>query len=402
VAELSLDVVFAAERVWPPLGGAERACLEMAGAVAAAGHRVRTLGLARPEAGSGADARPAPAGWEEIPQPEHGHPFWDWRARAARAEAVAGGLAAAIAARRPDAIVTYDTAAPAVARVARETNVPLLLWLHGYETLCHWRFVLDSTCVPESRCRRCPRTLALDPDQRAARIAHADGHRAALAGASALVAPSQALADAASSSCGRHAEVIAPVSRGLEQVEGAPDGPVLAISSLWTRDKGAELLAPIAARLAVDGRRLVVQVGDAGAHVPPPPALFGAPNVEVRTAPAEIDELLPGASVVLVPSQMPDPWPRVAFEAMSAGIPVLASDTGGLRESVPAAQRVAPHDDPDTWAAALLALTDPDCWASARAAGLAAAAEVIRSDPTARFVAAVEATAAAVPLPELN
>lgn len=390
-----LDVVFAAERVWPPLGGAERACLEMAGAVGAAGHHVRTLGLARPEADPDAEGRATPAGWQEVPQPEHGHPFWDWRARVARAEALAAGVAAAIDARRPNAIVTYDTAAPAVARVASEAEVPLLLWLHGYETLCHWRFVLGSTCLPESRCRRCPRSLALDPRQRAARVSHADGHRAALAGATHLVAPSQALADAAQSTCGRRPQVIAPVSRGLAQVEGSPDGPVLAISSLWTRDKGADLLAPIAERLAARGRRLVVQVGDGGRHVPPPEALFAAPNVEVRTAAAEIDELLPGTSVVLVPSQMPDPWPRVAFEAMSAGIPVLASDTGGLRESVPPAQRVAPHGDPDAWGEALECLAEPQRWAGARQAGLRAAAEIVDSEPSGRFVTAVEATAAA-------
>lgn len=396
MSEPSLDVVFAAERVWPPLGGAERACLEMATAVAAAGHGVRTIGLSRPEADADVETRHPPAGWREIAQPDHGHAFWDWRARVARAEAVAEGLEVAIAEQRPDVIVTYDTAVPAVARVARDAGVPLLAWLHGYETLCHWRFVIGSTCLPRSRCRRCPRTLALEPEQRIARIAHADGHRAALRGATALVAPSQALADAAHSTCGRRPEVIAPVSSGLASVDGSHDGPVLAVSSLWTRDKGAELLAPIAERLAPAGRRLIVQVGDGGHHVPLPDALLAAPNVEVRTAPAEIDELLPGTSILLVPSQMPDPWPRVAFEAMSAGIPVLASDTGGLRESVPPWLRVAPHDDPEAWGEALdELLSDPRRWERARSAGLVAAGEILRSRPTAQFVAAVEAAVAA-------
>jgi glycosyltransferase involved in cell wall biosynthesis len=395
MAPPTLDVVFAAERVWPPLGGAERACLEMAAATAAAGHRVRTLGLERPEAGSADADSPTQIGWRSFPQPDHGHAFWDWRARVARAEAVGGGLADAIAERRPDVVVTYDTAVPAVARIAAGAGIPVLVWLHGYETLCHWRFVGGSTCEPQTRCRGCPRTLALAAPERAARIAHADGHRAALAGAAGLVAPSRVLGDAAAATSGRQPEVIAPISRGLAAIAGDPEGPVLAVSSLWTRDKGAGLLAPIADRLARAGRRLVVQVGDGGHHVPPPQDLLAAANVEVRTAPAEIDELLPGASVLVVPSQMPDPWPRVAFEAMSAGIPVLASDTGGLRESVPARQRVAPHDDPDAWAAALGELSDRRRWAQARAAGLAAAAEILQADPPRRFVAAVEAAAAA-------
>lgn len=385
--------MFAAERMFPPLGGAERASLEAARAVADAGHRVRCIALAQPEADPGWKP-PSSLSLQAVPQPEHGYAFWDWRARVARAEAVARGVDTAHNDRSADLVVTYDTAVPAVARAAVAAGIPLLVWMHGYETLCHWRFVLGSTCDPQSRCRACPRTIALAPSERAARIAHADGHAAALSSAAALVAPSAVLADAAQMSCGRRPQVIAPVTSAPARVLADPDGPVLAVSSLWTRDKGAELLAPIARRLA-PGRRLIVQVGDAGHHVPPPAELFSMPNVEVRTAPAEIDELLPGASALVVPSQMPDPWPRVAFEGMAAGVPVLASDTGGLRESVPAAQRVSPHDDPDAWGAALDRLRDPVTWEGARADGLRAAAAIIATRPGERFVRAVEAAAGA-------
>jgi glycosyltransferase involved in cell wall biosynthesis len=353
---------------------------------------VRCIGLERPEALGSWPAAPE-LGWRGLPQPRHGHDFWDWRARAARSEAVAAGVRSAHEERPADVIVTYDTAVPAVARVAAAAGIPVLVWLHGYETLCHWRFVLGSTCVPASRCRACPRTIALAPAERAARIAHADGHAAALRTAAALVAPSSVLADAAEASCGRRPEVIAPVSSAPSLVAADPDGPVLAVSSLWTRDKGADLLAPIARRLE-RGRRLVVQAGDGGHHVPLPTELAMLPNVEVRTAPAETSELLPGSSVLLVPSQMPDPWPRVAFEGMAAGVPVLASDTGGLRESVPDAQRVRPHDDPEAWVYALNRLRDPEAWAQARARGRAAAVAILASRPIARLVAAIEAAAA--------
>jgi glycosyltransferase involved in cell wall biosynthesis len=299
----------------------------------------------------------------------------------------------AVAARRPDVIVTYDTAAPAVARVAGEAGIPLLLWLHGYETLCHWRFVVGSTCVPESRCRSCPKTLALDAGQRPARLAFADGHRAALHEATALVAPSRALADAAHTTCGRRPVVIAPVSHGLPLVEGDPNGPVLAVASMWSRDKGAELLAPIAERLAQLGRRLIVQVGDGGRLVPLPTDLGAGGHAELRTDRAEIGNLLAGTSALIVPSQFPDPWPRVAFEAMSAGIPVLASDTGGLRESVPEEQRIRAYGDPDEWVAALRDITDPESWQEARSRGLAAATRILSSEPAARFAATVRGAA---------
>jgi glycosyltransferase involved in cell wall biosynthesis len=388
-----LEVVFAAERVAPPLGGAERAALEVANEVADAGHRVRTIGLERPEATGSWTVSPE-LGWRALSQPDHEHAFWDWRARVARAEAVAEGLRLALDERPADVVITYDTAVPAVTRVAGERGVPVLICLHGYEPLCHWRFVVGSTCVPESRCRACPRTLALAPAERAARIAHADGHAAAIRDAATLIAASAAIAKAAHDTCGRDPEVIVPITAAPSPAAADPDGPVLAVSSLWTRDKGADLLAPIAQRVR-SGRRLVVQVGDGGHHVPLPPVLATLPNVEVRTEPAEIGDLLPGAAALIVPSQMPDPWPRVAFEGMAAGVPVLASDTGGLRESVPAPQRIKQFDDPDAWAEALRRLDDRAVWEAARERGRAAAAKILATRPAERFVAAVEATAQA-------
>jgi glycosyltransferase involved in cell wall biosynthesis len=335
---------------------------------------------------------PTELGWQELAQPVHDYAFWDWRARAARAEAVATALGAALTDQPADIVVTHDTAVPAVARAAAGAGVPLLVWLFGYETLCHWRFAAGSTCVPDSHCRACPRTLALSPQERAARIAHADGHAAALAGATALVAVSRLLADTAALVCGRTPDVVAPIAAAPPAVRADVHGPVLAVSSLWTQDKGVELLAPIARQLAPN-RRLVVQCGDGGQHMPVPAELAALENVEVRTGPAEIGELLDGASVLIVPSQLPDTWVRVAFEGMAAGVPVLGSDTGGMREFVPAAQRVSPHDDPRAWGAALDRLAEPDAWAAARARGLAAAAAVLDARPAERAVALIEAAA---------
>ncbi len=387
--------MFAAERVLPPLGGTERAFVEEAAAVAAAGHRVRTLGLGSPErVAVGSPAREI--GWSPVTPPRRRRAFWDWRERVARSDMLGEAVRDRTAARRPDVVVTSGTAAPGVMLAAAAADVPLVLRLHGYETLCHWRFVLDSQCRPESGCRACPRTLALDPQQRAARVAHADGQREALARAAVLVAPSRLLADTTAATCGRRPIVVAPALTAPAAAAGDIDGPILAVSSLWTRDKGVDLLAPIAMSLRA-GRRLIVQAGDGGREAPLPAALLRRADVEVRTTPAETADLLDGCSAVIVPSQLPEPWGRVAFEAMAAGIPVLASDTGGLREFVPASQRVAPHGDPQAWATALAALLAPGPWEAARAAGLAAAQSVLATQPARRFVEAVQAAAVRPP-----
>ena len=53
-----------------------------------------------------------------------------------------------------------------------------------------------------------------------------------------------------------------------------------------------------------------------------------------RVAPQELTRLYDGGDVVVVPTKTPEPFGRVAVEAMSRGRPVIATATGGLTEIV--------------------------------------------------------------------
>lgn len=65
------------------------------------------------------------------------------------------------------------------------------------------------------------------------------------------------------------------------------------------------------------------------------------------------------AKVILVPSRLNEAWCRVVTEAQLSGIPILASDLGGLSESVgPGGILVDPDDDFTVWMEALSRLWD--------------------------------------------
>nr|WP_281381566.1 glycosyltransferase family 4 protein [Conexibacter arvalis] len=100
-----------------------------------------------------------------------------------------------------------------------------------------------------------------------------------------------------------------------------------------------------------------------------------------------------GAAVVLVPSRWEEACPMAVVEALADGVPVLASDLGGLPELVgPGA--ALPARDEAAWARALRALWD-DPAERARRGEEALARARARHTPEAQYAALVDAYAAA-------
>ena len=341
-------------------------------------HQVRVLALAD----RGGPPPPAGGEWSIVtaPAPAGG----PWQTRGRRRAALEQALDALLAVAPPHVMVGHHDTGPAVVAAATRAGRPAVLALPSYEALCAYAFYPGSDCVPESRCRHCPRALAMEPAERAALHAARDAQEEALAGAAALLAPARSLAVACEEWKGRRPAVVAPVVGAPPLTAGRPEGHVLAAAALWTANKGVELLAPLAARLAP--RPLLVQFHHGGLAPRWRDELAALPNVALRESPPAERPRLEGAAVAIVPSLM-DVFPRVAFEAMAAGIPVLASDVGGLTELVPDQQRVARFADPGAWAAAVRGLQDADAWWAAARRGREAAAAVMATRPVERVEA---------------
>ncbi len=99
-----------------------------------------------------------------------------------------------------------------------------------------------------------------------------------------------------------------------------------------------------------------------------------------RLASAELVGLRRRAAVVLAPSRWEEPCPYSVLEALAAGVPVLASDRGGLPEMV-GDDATLPATDPAAWTAALSELWhNPDLRARRGTAAIARAHERFGED----------------------
>ncbi len=147
--------------------------------------------------------------------------------------------------------------------------------------------------------------------------------------------------------------------------------------------KGAHVLLEAAGRLADEGRPLDVTVIGSPTfdrfadHGTDPYVVRITSQVErlgARYVPhvdrTSVSRLLAEQDVVVVPSLFPDPFPLVVYEAMAAGCAVVASDLGGLPESVADAGMLFRPGDVDHLAARLRTLRDdPAALASCQTRG---------------------------------
>jgi glycosyltransferase involved in cell wall biosynthesis len=121
-------------------------------------------------------------------------------------------------------------------------------------------------------------------------------------------------------------------------------------------------------------------------------------NVELVDRQRDMLPIYAATRVLLVPSQCPETWGRVATEAQFSGTPVLATNIGALPESVgPGGTIVDPNAAPEVWAAELRGLWhDKTHYARLRDAALSHSrrSELEIEHQVDRFLSVVEGVAA--------
>jgi glycosyltransferase involved in cell wall biosynthesis len=189
----------------------------------------------------------------------------------------------------------------------------------------------------------------------------------------------------------------AGAARDREALRGAlgiaPGIPVIGFVSAFTRAKGA-LDVPAVVREVADrrGDAVLVVAGDGPQRAQFAAACRGAAIADrVRDAgqQPELHRVMAMLDVLLIASYW-EGVPRVAVEALAAGVPVVATDVGGIREVIEPgiSGHVVPAGDTRQLARAILAVLDEP---ALRARIAAAAAPVLAEHELEQVVAQHEA-----------
>ena len=281
---------------------------------------------------------------------------------------------------------------------ARGAGARVVLHLHNYRLVC-----AVATCFTRGEdCTRCHGRNTLPGvrlncrgGSRAEAVAYgaglALGQRRLVTSADAFVVPSNSALRRLEQLGMRlqpRAHVIPSVQRSFADRSHAGTGEYALYAGRLAAEKGvADAIA--ACRLAhvplviagegPDGARLRAIAASRADGAASAPVRFAG-----RVEPAELAELRAAAGLAVVPSRYEEILPLAALEAMAAGLPVMASRTGGLAEFVPA-QGLHPAGDVFAMADRITAL-----WRNA-AAGEAALAVARRRTAPAVVAAALRA-----------
>jgi glycosyltransferase involved in cell wall biosynthesis len=305
---------------------------------------------------------------------------------------------------RPDVAHVHNTwfaLSPTVLRALHQAGVPVVLTLHNYRVVCS-NAQLFRDGRPCEECvgnhpwhgvrHRCYRGSALLSLTAAGTIALHDWLGTWRHDVDLLLAPST-FAKSVFVRAGLPAERIRVKPNfvddpGRRRVAPAVSSTVLFVGRLVSQ-KGIDLLLSAWQRFGGDGLELTV-IGDGPLQTELKGKAVSGVRFEGRLPAAAVRECMLAGRALVFPSRSYEVQPLVVLEAMAAGLPVLASDLGGMPDLLEPLGPgwLAPPGDPSGWAAALARLADAD---HVERAGVRARAYYERAFTKAAAAAALQA-----------
>jgi glycosyltransferase involved in cell wall biosynthesis len=223
---------------------------------------------------------------------------------------------------RPDAIIVQSThPRPLVAAMPEHPALPILLYFHEVEEIDHLAFLREAAFP--------------------------------------ILANSAFTAARLKSACGLDSQVIPPLIEPSDYAVASPAPSRVLFVNTMAR-KGVEVAFAVAAlRPDIPFEFVLSWTHGPAALTSLRRRAKEAGNITLHPPTQDMRPIYARAKILLVPSQWEEAWGRVATEAHVNGIPVVASDRGGLPEAVGSGGIVLPASAPaQDWAAALASLWD--------------------------------------------
>ena len=307
----SLKVAFAAHLLYPPVGGAEISAMNVLRTFAKKGHDV--LGVCFGNDASVSEMNVQGVKIARIPN--------------------AGYLSSILRRFSPDVVLTQLELSPDVVSLCAELGVPSVLFVRSHEHYCAYPMRMEGCTFDCPACRPAELRSWFEKSARAFRDADL------------VVCNSKYMRRNVKRFFGRWATYVYPlVNARRVQVEHRLPTYVTMVRPLL--HKGIDVFLEIAGSLP--STRFLIAGEPVPEAVPPNVRCMG--RVDPRI-------FLSLTRILLVPSQWPEPFGRVAVEALANGIPVIASRSGGLPEAVgDAGILVEDYANPTAWTATLFGL----------------------------------------------
>jgi glycosyltransferase involved in cell wall biosynthesis len=323
-------------------GGEERAVADITTLLRRHGHEVEVLERSSERAGSGAAARGLLSGGldpsevadavrrsgAEVVHAHNLHPLLGWRALAA----------------------------------AREAGARTILHLHNFRLFC----AIAIAYRDGERCFRCHGVNTLPGLRLRCRgsVPEAAVYAAGLAlQQGRLLEHADQLVAVSEATLGRLRSLGLPAAKsgalanfvlddGFAPRSRAAEGTYALVTGRLVQEKGFD--TAITAALGASVPLVIAGEGPDEARLRALAGASGATGIRFagHVSPDELGRLRAGAAVVLAPSRWEEPCPYSVLDGLAAGVPVLASDRGGLPEIV-GAEGVLPAEDTTTWTSAL-------------------------------------------------